>query len=183
MTRLVFILAILAAACGGGGGGGGDDTTPDGGGDEPLVNGVPASQYYGGFAFQMTNTGVEGAAAFPAAADGRNAFLVSFFMMPNNALELFYAEGEGEVSPTGFSINVFGNAKKRRSGTWHVEGAKLALDSFMSCDGLLFNDKPALRCTLSQAIITGDAQGRSGTFQKRLGESSPDDSEFADYVP
>jgi len=78
---------------------------------------------------------------------------------------------------------VFDGTKKRRSGTWRVEGAKLVLDSFMSCDGFLFNDKPALRCTLGAPILTADAQGRSGTFQKRLGDSSPDDSEFADYVP
>jgi len=180
MIRLAVLCAFLAAC----GGGNGDDTAPDGGGsNEPLVNGVPASQYYGGFAFQTTKTGVQGAAAFPAAPDGRNAYLVSFFMMPGNDLQLFYAEGEGEVDSTGFSINVFDGAKKRRSGTWRVDGAKLVLDSFMSCDGFLFNDKPALRCTLSAAILTADAQGRSGTFQNRFGASSPDDSEFADYVP
>jgi hypothetical protein len=182
MTRLVFIFLAITA-CGGGGGGGDDTGGSDGGGGEPLVNGEPASQYYGRFAFQTIKTGVEGAAAFPAAADGRNAYLVAFFLLPNNQLELFYAEGEGEVSSTGWSLNIFGNAKKRRSGTWRVDGAKLVLDSFMSCDGLLFNDKPALRCTLSAPILTADAQGRSGTFQRRLGESSPDDSEFADYVP
>ncbi len=186
MTRFSILMACVLAACGGGsgGGGGGDDEPgPDGGGNEPIVNGLPASQYYAQFAYQTTNTGVDGAAAFPATSDGRNAFLVTFFMMPNNQLQLFYAEGEGDVSSTGWSLNIYADAKKKRSGTWKVEGAQLVLDSFMRCDGITFNDKPALRCTLSAPILSAGAANRSGMFQKRISASSPDNSEFAEYVP
>lgn len=188
-TRLSILVTCVLAGCGGGGGGddgGGDDMPgPDGGGmmNEPLVNGLPASQYYAQFAHATTKAGVVGAAAFPAQGDGRNAFHTTFFLMPNNQLQLFYAEGEGSVTSTGWSLNIFGNAKKKRSGTWKVEGARLVLDSFMTCDGFELNDKPALSCTLASTIITAAAQGRSGTFQKELGESSPNDTEFAEYVP
>ena len=185
MTRCSILVTCVLAACGGGGGGGGGDDEPgaDAAMNEPLVNGVPASQYYAQFAHQTTNTGVDGAAAFPETADGRNAFLVTFFMMPNGALQLFYAEGEGDVTATGWSLNIYTNTKKKRSGTWRVEGAQLVLDSFMRCDGLTFNDKPALRCTLTAPILTAAAQSRSGTFQKRISASNPDSSEFAEYVP
>ena len=57
------------------------------------------------------------------------------------------------------------------------------LDAYMRCDGMLFNDKPALRCTLTTPIITAGAQSRSGTFKRRISASSPDGSEFAEYVP
>ena len=182
MTRFAMLITCGLAACGGDSGGGGGGGT-DGGSNEALVNGVPASQYYGQFAYQMTNTGVDGAAAFPLNASGNNAFLVTFFMMPNGGLQLFYAEGEGDVTATGWSLNIAGNTKKKRSGTWRIDGAQLVLDSFMRCDGMLFNDKPALRCTLTSAILTAGAQGKGGMFQKRISASSPDGSEFAEYVP
>ena len=178
------LLLCLLAACGGGGS---DDDgmmmMPDAAMNEPLVNGKPASQFYAQFAHATTKTEVSGAASFAAQADGRNAFLVHFFLMPNNKLELFYAEGTGDVTPTGHSLSIFNNSKKKRQGTWKVEGAQLALDSFMRCDGFEFNGRDALRCTLSTSIITPAAQGRSGTFKNGISASSPDDSEFADYVP
>lgn len=187
MTRLSILMACVLAGCGGGGSDGGDDTmTPDagsGGMNEPLVNGLPASQYYAQFAHATTKAGVVGAAAFPAQSDGRNAFHTTFFLLPNNQLQLFYAEGEGDVTSTGWSLAIYGNAKKKRTGTWRVEGARLALDSYMLCDGFELNGKPALNCTLASPIITAAAQGRSGTFQKEIGESSPNDTEFAEYVP
>lgn len=181
MKKLLF---VLLAACGGGGDS--DDAmmgTPDASMNEPLVNGKPASQFYAQFAHATTMAENTGAAAFPAQADGRNAYVVQFFLMPSNKLELFYAEGMGEVTQTGHSLAVFNNSKKKREGTWKVEGAQLVLDSFMRCDGFTLNDRDALRCTLSTTIVTAAAQGRSGTFQKGIGMSSPDDSEFADYVP
>ena len=185
--RFVLAGVVVALGCGGGGGGGGGDGV-DGGatdasGQEAIVNGRPASVFYGQFAHATTHTGVAGAAAFASQPDGRNAFLVTFFLMPNNQLALFYAEGEGEVTSSGHSINVLANARKKRTGTWHVEGAQLALDEFMRCDGFTFNEHDALRCTLAAPILTADAVGRSGTFGKAFGDSSPDDSEFADYVP
>ena len=181
MTRLSILICALAA-CGGGGDSSDDTPGPDASMNEPLVNGVPASQYYGQFAHATTKSGVDGAAAFPD-TNGKNAFLVTFFMMPNQQLELFYAEGEGDVTATGWSLNIDTTTQRRRSGTWKVEGAQLVLDSFMRCDGFEFNSQPALRCTLTSPILTAAAQNRSGTFKKRLSESSPDDSEFAGYVP
>jgi len=184
MMRTMLISAVLAAGCGGGGS---DDDgmtmPPDGSMNEPIVNGKPASQFYAQFTHAVTKAEVSGAAAFPSQPDGRNAYLATFFLMPNNQLVLFYAEGEGDVTATGHSLAIFANAKKQRTGTWRIDGAQLVLDSFMRCDGLALNGKDVLRCTLSSAIITAVAQGRAGTFQNGFGESSPDDSEFADYVP
>jgi hypothetical protein len=186
MTRFdTFVLAWaagLALLSGGCGNDGGSNPPLDGNMQEAIINGLPASQFYGQFAWQTTMTAVEGAAAFPL-TDGRNAFLVSFFLMPNGAFELFYAEGNGEVSSTGWNISTVSNSKRRREGTWKVEGAKLVLGSFMTCDGFSLDDKPALHCTLSSSIVTPAAQGRTGTFQKRFSASSPDDTEFAEYVP
>jgi hypothetical protein len=156
---------------------------PDGSMNEPIINGKPASQFYGQFAHATTKAEVGGAAAFPAQADGRNAYLAQFFLLPNGKLVLFYAEGEGSVTTTGHSLAIFGNTKKKREGTWRIDGAQLVLDAFMRCDGFTLNDRDALRCTLASSIVTAAAQGRSGTFQNGIGMSSPDDSEFADYVP
>jgi hypothetical protein len=175
---LAFVF-VFGIGCGGGEDGG---VESDAAMNEPIVNGRPASEFYAQFAHALTMAEVSGAAAFPAQADGRNAFLVAFFLMPQQRLELFYAEGEGDVTPTGHSLAVFGNAKKRRSGTWRVDGASLVLDSYMRCDGFSFNGRDALRCTLSSPIITAAAQGRAGTFQNATGASTPDDSEWADYV-
>jgi hypothetical protein len=181
MKRL--ILTMCLAACGGGGSSGDDAPAPDGSMNEPLVNGKPASQYYAQFAYATTKAEVGGAAAFPAQGDGRNAYLAQFFLMPSNKLVLFYAEGEGDVTATGHSLNIINSTKKRREGTWRIDGAQLALDAFMRCDGFTLNGKDALRCTLSSTIVTAAAQGRAGTFQNGIGMASPDDSEFADYGP
>lgn len=182
MVRVTF-LSVVLAACGGGGNDGDGMPMPDAAMTEPIINGKPASQFYGQFAHATTMAEVSGAAAFPAQADGRNAYHVAFFLMPNGKLVLFYAEGEGEVTQTGHSLAIIGGSKKRREGTWRVDGAQLALDAFMRCDGFTLNGRDALRCTLSQAIVTPAAQGRTGTFQNGIGQASPDDSEFADYVP
>lgn len=175
-----FVLVCLAA-CGGGGDSG--DAMPDASMNEPLVNGKPASQFYAQFAHATTMAEVGGAAASPAQPDGRNAFLAQFFLMPNGKLVLFYAEGEGSVTSTGHSLNIIGSTKKRREGTWKVEGTQLVLDAFLRCDGFTFNGADALRCTLASSIVTAAAQGKSGTFKNGFGTSSPDDSEYADYVP
>jgi hypothetical protein len=159
-----------------------DGPDPDASAQEPLINGMPASQYYAQFAHATTRTAVSGAAAFPL-TDDRNAFLTHFFLMPNGELELFYAEGDGDVGLDGWSLNVDTTTMKRKSGTWKVEGSKLVLGAWMSCDGTLLNDKPALRCTLTQTIVTSAAQGRSGMWEKAFGMKSPDDSEWTDYQP
>ncbi|MDQ3338165.1 MAG: hypothetical protein M4D80_23615 [Myxococcota bacterium] len=183
MTRSI-LLSLLVLGCGGGGN---DDDgmmmQPDAAMNEPTINGKPASQFYAQFAHATTKNEVAGAASFPAQPDGRNAFHASFFLMPDSKLVLFYAEAEGEVTATGHSLAIFNNTKKKRMGTWRIEGAQLVLDSYMRCDGFAFNGKDVLRCTLSSAIITPAAQGRAGTFQNGIGAASPDDSEFADYVP
>jgi hypothetical protein len=178
------LILVCLAACGGGG----DDdpmmmTTPDAPASEVVINGKPASQFYAQFAHATTMAEIGGAAAFPAQGDGRNAFLAQFFLLPNGKLVLFYAEGEGTVTSTGHSLNIFGSAKKRREGTWKIEGAQLVLDAYLRCDGFMLNGKDALRCTLAAPIITAAAQGKTGTFQNGIGPSSPDDTEFADYGP
>lgn len=183
MTRSI-LLSLLVLGCGGGGN---DDDgmmmQPDASMNEPLINGKPASQFYAQFAHATTKNEVSGAASFPAQPDGRNAYLATFFLMPENKLVFLYAEGQGEVTSTGHSLSILNNSKKKRMGTWRVDGAQLVLDAYMRCDGFTLNDKDALRCTLSSSIITAAAQGRSGTFQNGIGPASPDDSEFAGYVP
>jgi hypothetical protein len=176
------LILVCLAACGGGGESS-DGTGPDAAMNEPLINGKPASQYYAQFTHATTKAEVGGAAAFPAQSDGRNAFLAQFFLLPNSKLVLFYAEGEGSVTSTGHSLNIISGTKKKREGTWKIDGAQLVLDSFLRCDGFTLNGKDALRCTLGASIVTTAAQGKSGTFQNGFGMSSPDDSEFADYVP
>ena len=37
-------------------------------------------------------------------------------LMADHKLELFYAEGEGDVTATGWSLNIHTNQKKKRSG-------------------------------------------------------------------
>lgn len=183
MTRMFALTFLFALGCGGGAT---DDDSPgtvDGGPSDVLVNGKPASEFYAQFTHAVTRAEVGGAAAFPAQADGRNAFVVQFFLLPAGELALFYAEGEGEVTQTGHSLAIFGDAKKRRAGTWRIDGAQLVLDAYMRCDGFALDGRDALRCTLTSPIITAAAQGRAGTFRNGIGESSPDDSEFADYVP
>lgn len=69
--------------------------------------------------------------------------------------------------------------EEEREGTWKVDGAALKLDS---CAAALLNVKP-LQCTRQSSIVTAAAQGRSGTFTNGLGTSSPNDREYAEYVP
>ena len=192
MRTIGLICCAALAACGSDDGSSGDDMdvradagsgSGSGSGSEVEINGKPASVFYAQFTHEVTHTNVAGAAAFAEQGDGRNAFLVHFFLMPNHELALFYAEGEGEVDATGYSVNVFSTAKRSRSGTWRIDGAHLVLGDTMTCDGFTFNNADALRCTLMDTVITASASGRSGTFRTDLGESSPDDSEFASYTP
>ncbi|MGE0868061.1 MAG: hypothetical protein AB7P03_05860 [Kofleriaceae bacterium] len=155
MRRLIQLggIALLALAptivmgCGGGGSdGNGDDDDDtrdhvDGGEDEPLINGVPASQFYGQFAWQTTMTGIEGAAAFPANAMGHDAFLATLFLMPDGAATVFYGEGEGDVSTAGHSLSLDATTFKRRSTSWKVEGSELVLGDLMHCTGMTLNDR------------------------------------------
>src|SRR4051812_16773942 len=185
MKRLATMFVMLAA-CGGGGGSTGDDDdqgTPDAGGSTVLVEGVPADQFYGQFSYAKTQTGVDGAAAFPVNSAGNNVYLAQVFMMPNGVLDLFYGEGEGEVDSTGWSVNIQTSTKKKRTGTWHVQGAQLVLDAFLTCDGLTYNGHPKLHCALAQTIVSPGALGKAGLFDKMIGAATPDDSEFAEYGP
>lgn len=175
---------LMLAACGGGSTGDDDQGTPDGGGSAMvLVEGLPADQFYGQFSYAKSQTGLDGAAAFPVNSAGNNAYLAHVFLMPNGVLDLFYSEGEGEVDSTGWSLNIQTTTKKKRTGTWHVQGAQLVLDAFLTCDGLTYNSKPKLHCTLAQTIVSPGAQGKAGMFDKMLGAATPDDSEFAGYGP
>jgi hypothetical protein len=184
MFRVAFTTMILAATMSGcGGGGGGGTQNPDAAANEPTINGKPASQFYGQFTWQMTKGPVDGAAAFETQPDGRNAYLATFFLMPDHVLKLFYAEGAGDVSATGWNIAIRNDAKKRRSGTWRIDGAKLVLDAFMTCGGLTLDERDTLRCELATAIVTPVAVGSGGFFDIVHKMQTPDDSEFSDYVP
>src|SRR4051794_26976155 len=76
MNRLSLALCLMA--CGpaalppGGGTGGGAAMT-----DDAMVNGKPASAYYGQLAWETTKGYVAGAGALPTQSDGTNIFLVS----------------------------------------------------------------------------------------------------------
>lgn len=191
MTRIeVFAFACamaLTAACGGGdddddddGGGGGG---PDGSPSEPTINGMPASQFFGQFHFETTQTALQGAVAFPPQPDTRNAFLANFFVMKNGEFKLFYGEGEGEVTSSGWSLNIFNDARKRRQGTWSIDGTILLFGEFLRCSGAELNGEPIMNCTLTSAVITPDAVGRGNIFSVRADRVAPDDTAFADYVP
>jgi hypothetical protein len=182
-----MLLTIAAVgACGGNGANGGGVDGGGGsapGGGDTTVNGVPASQFYGQFAYATTGTYMEGASAFSAQSNGVDAFLVDFFLMPGNQLVLYYGEGAGDVEGDQWSLNLLMSTEKKRTGTWKVDGVNLVLDSFMTCQGLTFNGGPAVSCTLNSAIVTPDAVGQSGLFRKSLYQATPDDSQFSDYQP
>jgi len=148
-----------------------------------LVNGKPASEYYGQFTWDKTNSALQGAAAFPAQPDGRDVFLVTFFLMPDHTFELFYLEGTGEASPTNWVVTEAAtDAKKRRSGTWAIEGAELVLGSYLRCGGATLTGHDALSCTLTTPITTTAAQDQTATCWLWF-HGAPDDQLFADYVP
>lgn len=180
---------LLLAACGGddGGDGGGDDNLDDSPADidaapgEAIVNGKPASEYYGQFAWEVTGSYAYGGGAFAAQADGRNAYIASVFLYQDGTSVLFYAEGDFDVSPDGFSGSRYPGASVRRNATWSIDGAQLLIGDDLQCDGVVYNGEEVLHCELARAIDTSAAVGQSSYLRRSGLNSTPDDSEWADY--
>lgn len=156
------VLLALAAACGAddapelsvdagpGADAVGPDASPsiDAGPDEPLVEGEPASAYYGRFVYERTGTHNDGAAEFPR-VDGKDVYHVEFYLRANHDYVMFYSDGEGEVRADGtYSIATAPADQRRLTGTWRVVGAKLELGSLLACDGLALDGRPGLLCRI-----------------------------------
>lgn len=187
MTAVLGVV-LLVCACGAPPEGGGDDAGLSGGGGgggggggDATVNGVPASQFYDQFTHEAAKREAGGAGAFPAQSNGDNMFHAAIYLYRDGRFFLFYKEGEGEVTATGYSGSFRMDTAARRTGTWSLQGATLKLGSLMSCSGMSFNGKDVLRCTVDSAVITPAAVGRSATLRLGISESTPDDSQWADY--
>ncbi|MGE0550387.1 MAG: hypothetical protein AB7O24_04590 [Kofleriaceae bacterium] len=171
----VAVLAAGATACADDGG---DPVGGESPGDEPLINGVPASEFYDQFAWASSESHAVGFGAFPAATDGRNEFGVQLFLMPGGKAELFYQVGVREQQGS-LEITTFDPAtKKRKASTWQVDGATLQIGSVMHCEGLTSDGHPALGCELDASIVSPQAVGRLAILENQFGENSPDDPEF-----
>lgn len=159
---------------------GSPDAAPGGGSSEPSINGEPASQYYSRFVWENSKTHNYGAAAFTS-TNGRDIYLLQFYLNKNQTFIAFYEEGKGDVSGTGYRINSDVASKKRLTGTWRVNGAMLSLGTLADCVGIFFNDQPALQCKLTNAVDSSAATQRTAVVKKFFGPSKPSDSNWADY--
>ena len=180
--KTIFLSFFLVAACSASDamdGPGDGPTGADASISETEINGRPASEFYGQFVWQTSGGNLGGAVAFPE-SDGRDAFVLDFFLMEDRSFVLFYGEGFGEVTSTGHSLNLYSDSYSRREGTWSIDGAELVLGSWARCGGLEFNGMDVLQCRLTQAIVSSAAVGPSGIMRPQS-ESSPFDSEWADY--
>ena len=180
---LALLLALGASACGADDDPGTtvdgslspDAATLDGGPSEPLINGEPASVYYGRFVFEQTSTHNEGAAAFPR-VDGKNIYLVQFYLRADHTYVMFYSDGEGEVRGDGtYSMAVAPADQRRLTGTWRVDGSKLVLGTLLSCDGLSSNGQPALQCRIVTPPGSSGAPQGIALVERYGNPTEPDD--------
>ena len=68
---------------------------------------------------------------------------------------------------------------RKVTGSWSVQSTELVAGP-LTCSGFTFNDRDALRCALTTALVSAAAVGKAGTFSKGTA-TSPSDSRFADY--
>lgn len=146
-----------------------------------TVNGMPADEFYAQFHWEETTTYVDGAAAFEEQGDGTNAFLTHVFLYDDGTANVFYEEGEGEVTLTGHSLSTSTDTQTRIDTTWQVDGVTLRIGDVFACNGSTFNDEDQLACTLQRSIITAAAVDETARLTPGFGDASPDDTEFADY--
>ena len=193
LPSLSALLCALAVACGGDATGDDatddstddatDDTTddgPDADPGEPLINGEPASVFYGPFVYDELETYSEGVSEFPL-TDGKNIYIVQFYLLADETYIMYYADGEGELRFDGYSMAVAPEDKLRLTGAWQVTGSTLELGSLLACDGLSFNGERALQCQ----IVTppGSPAATEGTaLALPYGNLvAPDDSRWDEY--
>ncbi len=146
---------------------------------EAIVNGKPASEFYGQFVWETSNGKMGGAASFPQSGTF-DATKWDFFLRTDGSYAFFYAEGSGTVSPTGASLNLDTSTFKKLEGDWSIEGADLLLSPYLRCSGLVFNDAEVLSCELLQVVNTSAAVGSEG-IARLSAPSSPFDSEWSEY--
>jgi hypothetical protein len=144
------------------------------------VNGKPADQYYGQFVYETIETDMEGAGAMPAQANGDNAYLLNVFLKQDKSFVLFYVEGQGQVSVGQSSIEYDAKKGRKLTGSWSIDGVSLTVGPF-SCDGLQFNGRDVLSCEVKHGIVSDGAVGHAAMLDKGGSNTSPDDSQFADY--
>jgi hypothetical protein len=159
---------------------GSSSSSSSGNGGNTTINGKPADQFYGQFAYETIKTDMEGAGAMASQDNGDNAYLLNLFLKEDKSFVLFYVEGQGEVSATGNSIQYDPKKGRKVSGTWSIDGASLVVGPF-ACDGLNFNGRDVISCEVKQAIVSDGAVGHTAMLDKGEQNASPNDSQFADY--
>lgn len=178
----------LAAGCSDGGdpptgpdaASGSPDANPDASANEPLINGEPASVFYARFQYETTNTHNQGVAAFPL-TDGKNIYVLEFYLQQNGHYIMFYSEGDGEVRADGYSAAIAPEDYHRLEGSWTVAGAKLQLGTLLSCDGLSVDGAPALRCKVVTPPGTSGATQGTATVKPWGNPTTPTDSRWDDF--
>jgi hypothetical protein len=177
--------AMALVACGpgpvgpdggsGGGGGGGNGTNG-------TVNGKPAADYYAQFNYETLKTYSSGAAAFATQSNGDDLFLISVYLFQNGTYTVYYGEGQGTVTSTGHSANIRTASQRKVTGTWSIDGVKLKVGDLLSCDGITVDGKETMYCSLTRAVGTSAAVGKSATLRRGFSATSPDDSTWKDYT-
>ena len=193
MLAALSLLPMLVVACGG------DDPSDDGSTDttdttdttdgaapdadpgEPLINGEPASVFYGHFVYDEIQTHNEGPAEFPL-TDGKNIYVAQFYLLADKSYVMYYDEGDGEVRGDGtYAIAVAPEDKLRLTGTWRVTGSTLELGSLLACDGLSFNGERALQCQIVTPPGVSAATAGLALVLPYGNPTAPDSSRWADY--
>ncbi|MGE3547686.1 MAG: hypothetical protein AB7L28_27415, partial [Kofleriaceae bacterium] len=122
MRFVVGVFGVLttllgAAACADGGGEPSDPSEePDQ--NEPIINGVPASEYYDQFVWASSHTHVVGQGSFSDDPSGRNAFSIQMFLLPDGEAQVFYWEGVEIDIPQGTSTTPDATTKTTKHSTW-----------------------------------------------------------------
>ncbi len=183
-TSFFLSLVTALAACGSSGDTNtGADATPSQGADaaqsEGLVNGVPASEYFGQFVWEVSDGALSGAAGFPV-TESYDAYKIDAFLREDGTYQLFYGEGSGTVTSTGHSLNLDTTTFTRLEGEWSIDGTELVLAPYLRCQGLTLNGSEVLSCDLTQRVVTEAAVGYGGIAKLSV-PSSPFDSEWSDY--
>jgi hypothetical protein len=154
--------------------------SPDANANEPLINGEPASVFYARFQYESTNTHNQGVAAFPL-TDGKNIYVLEFYLQRNGHYIMFYSDGDGEVRANGYSAAIAPEDQLRLEGSWTVAGAKLQLGTLLSCDGLSVDGAPALRCKIVTPPGSSGAPQGTATVKPWGNPTTPTDSRWNDF--
>ncbi len=158
-----------------------DASTTRSDGAEPIINGEPASKFFGRFVWETSQTHNKGAGAF-SRTNSKDTYVLNFYLNMDHSYIAYYGEGEGSVSGTEYTISYDTTTMKKLTGMWSINGTKLTLGSLVSCDGITYNDKAMLRCKLVSSPGTAAATQGSALVGPHFRTSTPSDSQWAEYL-